>query len=592
MDWIFEITPRMGGATGTAYTNSLLGRGFGAEGILARESIQNSCDALAVQGGTVRIVFKRKELTGMEKIDFMSAASLLNGNMSEHRESLGLPSGNCLSSLSDKTAPLPLLYIQDYGTHGLFGDPHDSASHFFRLLLSLADESRAFQDEASGGSYGFGKSVYSSNSLVRTIIAYSVFDKKHDGVHGRLLGCSYFRSHRINDVSFTGRAWLGVPDVDGVVSPFEDAAAHNFAERLGFDRRQEDETGTSILIVDCPVEIDGLRRSIEDWWWPRLVDNELDIELWDQGLRGSLPRPMLRPELRSFIECYHLACGNVSVTDPKSQKQGEFNRLHDKEIGTYGYAVLSPDALEDDAVQEKVGSVALIRSPKMIVSYMPIGTYGVQSVGVFCANDAIDRYLKLSEPATHDLWDPKSTRLEYDPNSREFVKSVLDRIRTTLRAFSKNALPPVPESKVRPKLLERLLGTLFRPPTKDMGGTGGSTAEPVSIRFVARPHFVVEDSRIKTVGDIEVQLAPKFISDEATVLLEVRCAVVEDENGSKDDVPVRLVCSEVDFESIEGEPGKLRIDLEKESPAFIHIESDPYDPDWTTQLKVSVSQNS
>jgi hypothetical protein len=592
MDWIFEKTPLMGGATGTAYTNPLLGRGFSSEGILAREAIQNSCDALVDRSLKVRVVFKRKKLLGESKAEFMSAASFLNGSMSAHKDVLGLQLGNCLSTAHDKDKALPLLYIHDYGTHGLFGEPHDSNSHFFRLLLSLADESKAFQDESSGGSYGFGKSVYSSNSRIRTIIVYSVFDDKYDGVHARLLGCSYFRSHRVEGVSYSGRAWLGVPVSEGIVTPFEDYAAQDFADRLGFDKRRREETGTSILIIDCPVEIDGLRSSIEEWWWPRLIDDELDVELWDQEMKSVPPRPRSRPELRSFIGCYDLASGSSKTTFQTSQKAGEFNRLHNKEVGTYGYAVLPPDLLENDEVQEKVGTVALIRSPKMVVSYMGVGAYGVPAIGVFCASEDIDRYLKLSEPATHDLWDPKSTRLDsYEPLARDFVKSVVDRIRFTLRAFSKSALPPVPESEIRPKFLERLLGNLFRPPTKGTGGGGGGDFDPVSIRFVRQPHIVVDGDKIKMDSDIEVELAPKFEGTFAEVLLEVRCAVVEDEHGSEDDVPVLVECSDVDYEFIIDKPGVMKISLEKDIPACLHITSEPYDPDWTTQLKILVYKN-
>jgi len=592
-DWVFEKTPEMGGATGEAFTNTLLGSGLKTEGTLAREAIQNSCDAIADPTEKVRVVFHRKKLTGEEKSSFFDASSL-RGSLFERRQELDLRRGNCLSETNNPESPLKLLYISDFGTYGLHGNPHDSKSHFFRLLFALGDGSKARETGGTGGSYGFGKSVYSANSNISTLFAYSVFKEGPDGVRARLMGCSYFKAHSIGDESYTGRSWFGVPNQgESRVSPFENEQAHELACMLGFEKREADQTGTSILIVDCPVEIDELRTSVEDWWWPRIVVDELDIELLDQNLPAAPPRPRIRTELKPIIDCYDLACFRSEPTIAQSQKSGFFNRMHNTDIGSYGYAVLPPDLSGDESMQDRIATVALIRSPKMVVCYMKIGAYGAPCVGVFVADKAIDDHLKLSEPAAHDRWDPDSSRLDdsNDEHAREFVKSTIDRIKMTLRAFSKDALPPVPPSEIRPKLLEKLLGNLFRPLSKGSNNGGGSPAEPITISFAVPPHIRVDGDKLKTASKVEVGLAPDFENDTAEIILEIRCIVIEDEkNDGKEDIPVNVECSDVDNEPVEdSETMSLRVTLDKNFPAVLDIESEPYDPDWTTQLKIQAS---
>ena len=74
------------------------------------------------------------------------------------------------------------------------------SSNFYRLLLSLGDRSEVrLAQGVTGGSYGFGKSVYSSSSAIRTIFAYTRFQAgAGDEEITRVFGCGYFVSHRFN----------------------------------------------------------------------------------------------------------------------------------------------------------------------------------------------------------------------------------------------------------------------------------------------------------------------------------------------------------------------------------------------------------
>src|SRR5205814_1490236 len=160
----------MGGAAGEAYANTLKSPGMHPEHVLAREAIQNSVDA-EIEGEKVLVRFRHKLITGAAKESFIEAAGL--NSIAARSDELELTTPNCLQTLAKARTALSLLYVEDHNAEGLSGDAHDKSSNFYRLLLSLGDRSKARTSKGTGGSYGFGKSVYSSSSAIQTIFAYT-----------------------------------------------------------------------------------------------------------------------------------------------------------------------------------------------------------------------------------------------------------------------------------------------------------------------------------------------------------------------------------------------------------------------------------
>ncbi|MBS1998254.1 MAG: hypothetical protein JSS86_18145 [Cyanobacteria bacterium SZAS LIN-2] len=594
--WVFEQSPEMGGVSGEGFTNPLLGSGMEPAADLAREVIQNSTDA-QVAGEKVRVEMRRVTLTGKEKQAFVKAMGL-DPALTSRRNYFNLPRGSCLETLADAGAPLHLLYIEDYGTCGLYGSPKSRKSHFNRLLLSLGDGSKSTEAEGSGGSYGFGKSACSSNSRIHTIVAYTVFDPAKSGVaaknHARLMGCGYFRGHDHKEVEYTGRAWYGTATDGGKVDPLVDEDAHEYAERLGFKRRDLSERGTSLLIVDCGVDCEMLRDAIEEWWWPRLLDDELglDVALYEQGQRLAPPRPRKRPDLRPFIECFDLAIGR-SMPTGEHQKTAPFNRLYDRHLGNYAYTVVGEEGAKDEKLGEKLGSIALIRRPRMVIEYMNVGgSLPLPCVGTFVAGPDIDNFLKRSEPATHNKWDPKSNRLsELGPEARDIVVKVLQRLKTGLRHFANAAMPQAPTQELRLKSLERLLGNMFKPPTTSSGGGGASPGDPISINFVDQPHIVAEQAGIATKGSFRVSLADEADRPKVKVAVRVKCLVQEDEGVTTEDpIAVTLHSNEVNGSGSVTADGGIVFELERDAKPLFTFKSAAYVRDWTTHVQVHVEE--
>lgn len=587
--WIFEPVGPMGGATGNAFANTLQGAGIPPEAELAREAIQNSCDAAKEGERRVRVDFRIVTLESEPRARFVTALSLGQG-MGERLGQVSLAANNCLAQPS---LPLHLIFVEDYGTVGLYGDPHKRHSHLHRLLLSVGDSTKALAAARSGGSYGYGKSALSLNSRLRTIVAYSAFEPDDTGATARLMGCAYFDAHEFDGYQWTGRGWFGVqrPGPEIVVDPLRDEAAHAWAERLGFRRRDEGEHGTSVLIVDSHAhDHRKLLRGIEDWWWPRLLDQELEVKIEAAG-EQHFAQPKRRSDLLAFIECYSLAVGRAQPAGPH-HKNDRFNRLRGLALGVYSFQVMASDRAEEFP-EEKVGCVAMIRSPKMVVEYAQLGRQTPPAVGVFIADSEIDEILKLSEPPNHDRWDPESRRLEVarpdEDIARDVVRHVAKRLKEQMRRFQAQATPPRPPEERRLRFLERELGAFFRPNLRDGGKTEGEV-DPVEIRFregpAARPSA---SGGLETVAKVAIRLRAEAEDDSSEAIVRVRVPVLEDDHGSEGDfLPVTIESDDADAPDPRKTEPEFPVLLSKNEWLVFSLRSAPYDPSWTTKVEVEV----
>ena len=389
--WVFRRPPTMGGASGEAFTNTVQATGMHPAAVLGRESIQNAVDERDPDAEKVLVRFRLASLTGVDKRKFIEAAKL--GKIVERRDLLDLPELPWL----DGQAPLDLVFVEDFYTTGLDGDPLDPRSRFYRLLLGMGDAGKVhYGQHNTGGSYGFGKAALSSNSGIKTIFAYSRYRDGDGCEHTRLFGCGYFRSHRFKSRDYNGQAWFGrdrdpnASASDQIVDPLTDGEADAMAAQLGFRVREAGDIGTSILIVDTTLEANELKKGVEEWWWPRLIENRLDVEVITPDGSRHVPRPKLRPDLRPFIEAYDIAVGRNQNPTLRRETKKDFRRIAGLELGTCALKVLDmPPENEDYPVDDdRLDSVALIRVPGMVVRYHRRGSPSTPAlVGVFVASD-------------------------------------------------------------------------------------------------------------------------------------------------------------------------------------------------------------
>jgi hypothetical protein len=593
MSWVFQESDPMGGAAGEAYANTLKSPGMPPEHVLAREAIQNSVDA-GVGDSKVMVRFRSKAVVGASKVAFVAAAGL--EGISSRADKLELASPNCLHSLEKSRTPLSLLYVEDHNAEGLSGDPHDKGSNFYRLLLSLGDRSKARSARGTGGSYGFGKSVYSSSSAIQTIFAYTRFRTADGKEVERVFGCGYYASHEYRKINFSGRAWLGTKKkLDGsgrmVVDPLEGAVARKMAQSLGFGLRDEGDRGTTILIVDAAVDLAAIVKGVEDWWWPRLIENKLDVDVIDTEGQVHNPRPRKSESLRPFIDAFDIARQRA---DPKSgaQKFVRLNNLADIPLGTSGFVVVPLTEQGPVVGVERSNTVALIRAPLMVVAYKSFSETAPPVVGAFMAADETDLVLKKSEPPAHDRWDPESTNLRDESGvSKELVSAVLSRIKGGLKRFQSEAAPPAPPKQRRLSILERALGSYFKPQGPGGGSPPDSDASPLHLEFTEQPYAeAAPGGMLRLKSSFTVRLDSKSDEDEVDLRVRIGCPILEDEGQEGDDLGLKVVVQGAKAIVDKEDPLLYRFSLAKGDKIKFKIESEPYDTAWTVRLRPDINR--
>lgn len=589
-NWTFEPTPQMGGAAGEAFTNTLASTGMSRAAVLAREAIQNSVDARQENDGKVLVRFRAQSLKGTEKENFVKAARLQE--IKKHKSELHLQPPNCFEDLDGPDTEIKLLFVEDFYTTGLDGDPFEASSKFHRFLLSLGDGSKVHEEHRTGGSFGFGKSVYSSNSSIATIFAYSRYTDKEGESRSRIFGCAYFCSHKHDNRSYTGRAWFGarqLGDIDKpLVLPLYDDEADKLATKLGFDVRKSDERGLSVLIVDAEVESEQILKGTEDWWWPRLIGGALDVEVISKDGQCSLPRPRSRTELQPFIDAFEVTQRTNPGQTGRSLRK-EFNKHHGRELGVCGFIVL--EKTDDDkwpVPDNRLDSIALIRNPLMVVAYhRPYNTLGSPTVvGVFMASDDIDDMLRASESPAHDRWDVDSSRLrDRNGEQRETVNAVLNRIRSSFRHFQTSASPPPPPRPRRLSFLERSLATFL---SRGKGGVKDGpdpTSAPINLKYEQAPYVeATDDDRLVLRTEFSIRLKPDVSIETTKVRLFVSCPVLED-GQEGESLAIKTYSDDVILESEEANLNAFVIELVHGEHIRIRCESEPYNRLWTVLFR-------
>jgi hypothetical protein len=517
--WEFEVRPKKNAPNTSQFRNALRSAGFTPEERLVREALQNAVDAWNRNPDTpIRVVIEKRILTGPDKTALIKSLGL-GGEPYERKQLFGLPDGNALEAVRDPSVPLPVIQISDFHTVGLGGrwNGAEKGDHFGRLVVQWGNDDKADDDAPSGGSFGFGKTVYAKASRIGTVAYYSVFNPspKTEGAHARFMGFGLSQKHAHNGREYTGFAFYGGPDAESpeTTVPFIDDEAHRVAAQCGIRARSRAELGTTILILDCDLSVPDMVQATEKFWWPRIIRGHLDAAFFDQGTE-SLPRPKSNSLLTPFIKCMHHF--EAGTEDRPKSALDKFNRKtvngKQKNIGT-----LSCIHLEETS--ELANCVALVRQPGMVVNYAQCGSDSYEPcVGLFVAHEDIDKELTYSEPATHEKWDHTEDRLlaKCGPDGEAVVKAVGERIDRSFKGFQREQQPAPPPGGVFPRELGKLLGQFF-------SGVGNTQPRPESEPRPVTIHLhesrVVKSGKSIDIAKIEIGLSEHATEDK------VRCRV-------------------------------------------------------------------
>jgi hypothetical protein len=420
---------------------------YSTEELLAREVVQNSWDAARkyVQDDPnhmFKLRFRFVELGTADSAEFRQRFGLneVGTTLAKAQDS---ESGSAkdiyqpgVESLGSPKQPVRLLYIEDFGAHGLHGNPVGQGkkkSHLYKALYAVGVTSHSSDENVRGGSYGFGKSAFIRASKANMAFAYTAFEPSpNDPVLGstsgeqvtrRLVGATWWSGFTAESsgtklADFTGLGLFSEASsesgegADRHRHPFTDAKADSLAEALFLETRDPSDKaqrGTSLLLVDPIADARLLVQAIEKYWWPALISPEtkdqFSIEVVDFDGAQIAVDPQasldLLPFIQSFQKLHYGFAGSKTATVFLEQTEAYgvgFSQLDEVEL----------DSIADPELQGSNPIVALVRGPRMVISYLvlkkrrPIPVRGVFATR-FNKWD-IDGLLRETEPPTHNRW--------------------------------------------------------------------------------------------------------------------------------------------------------------------------------------------
>lgn len=596
----------------TARRHSLGGTRLSPESRLAREVIQNSVDATLPNKKTSVIIWKQT-LSGQEVVTFRKLIGYEDSDSPFTRlDKLGLKIGNALKQMKSKSSSFSVTLVEDRNTCGLCYDESNGKDRFDELCLAYGQDSTAAAAER-GGSYGFGKGGYEESSDCNMFIVYSVYKPNHNspsdpGSHARLFACATFDGHKVRNTEFKGRALFGIhKQRQGQTEcrPVLDEDAHKIARNLGFLERKPTEYGTSIMIIGSTIEMDVLRTSVEDYWWPRIYSNQLSVELWEDDVPIKSPEPRVREDLKPYLRCYSLV--EEKIPSDEEERLIRFQSVSGSSAKP-GQLALKPLPLSDQDSMDDVESdtdldstVALIRSgPKMVVEYFdPGGRSAANFAGVFLSHPDVEQELHLSEPPAHDSWRPNSQRLSEayaeDPARMEaaqrLVESILNRIKSRTREFRRNLDPaPLPLVVSGSRTLQNMLAKIMSTPNSwsPPPPPQPANANPFNLRIHEGRENL--DGHSKVTANIEISLSDNVPVETAEIVVTVEPYMMMDDDMKKD-ISGIIDLKSVHVDGVKAEIGDnsgIHIIVAKDKTVDLEIESEEFDRDQYVGLEVEV----
>ena len=398
--------------------------------VLIREAAQNSWDARLSEVVPVWFNLDSWVLTTVQR------RVLSNHIFADTPPPATLPLTSCLHASSD----ISVLAISDRGTTGMAGptraDIVTQAGEPRNFVDFLRDVGQPQQRQFAGGTYGYGKAAYYRVSSVKTICVYTRC-MTPNGRESRFTAAALGESFSQNNSRYTGRHWWG-EQRNGIVEPSLNAEADNLAATLGLTVFPNDETGTTIVIVqpqffqptqgeETLTQRQVCLKMVEYillYCWPKMLSHGANPPSMRFGVSWQseelqIPNPTHFPPLQGFVQAMRrMKEPNEPDTPCSSLRHLVKNIASQKPAKHLGVLTLQQSLIlpanpmqssshNNSPFAQLTHHTALMRQPELIVNYVagpaPASPY-VGYAGVFLVDAAVDNIFAASEPPTHDAW--------------------------------------------------------------------------------------------------------------------------------------------------------------------------------------------
>ncbi|WP_313366212.1 hypothetical protein [Microbacterium sp.] len=566
---------RAGDMDGTG-GDRLLGRTeLSALEVLIRETAQNSWDARLHQT-TPRFGIH------LRRVDFRLRADL--NRLFDTSRAPG-------RHHSPEASNIHVLEIYDRGTSGLDG-PTDLSPvtpgkpcNFQDLILKVGVPR---DDGKGGGTYGFGKTAAYAFSEQGTVIFWTRCRTGSGALEHRFVVSAVHDSYVSGGKQYTGRHWWGEGE-DDLVSPIVGQRAREYGERFFARHFKEDETGTSLLILDpqvpVPTKWDSdepdtelrqygdrsaleaafvkeARQAVRQHLWPKLIaapgsstppmpidllvdDRQVDvadattgaIASWGAGL-NAIRAHILNPESKTF------APSGLPVEVHEVTRRGHV-------IGHLAVVrrlrALEGSAPEDDLdpVSEEgtIQRIALMRGlAELVVTTDDWSDHTASPVfdwlAVFKSTEDWDHVFADAEPPAHDMWISNA-----GGETGLVVRAMRNRVRSLLRDIFAVPEPvtvaPLDPSRSGVSGVARMFGMLLPTTSGPVQGDASARTRPRSggRRERRLPMSVAGPKLLETLPDGRQRQQVDFVVNGRGIhAIDISVSIVGDD-GARSEVP-------------------------------------------------------
>lgn len=553
--FVSEPVQHQGGVVADVMSNAIATSAYSQAETFLRETLQNACDQKRDDTSQIKFIVDLFQISGKKKAvfdDFFSEARL------------GRDPLNFSDLKSSKS--FEAMVVADVGTVGLAGpldaSVDESPSNFAGFFFNVG---RQNSDSKSGGSFGLGRTVLTNASDFSTILVYSQFLSKGK-IRRRFMGMSIDGAFSHGGRRYTGRHWFGQePKKDmGLVSPFEDKDAEDYAKVFGMKDYLGDETGFVAMVIgntlisnpESPTlstaqreeMVKTIQKAACVYGWPHMLGSKktrsVDFHFRLDGKNLPDKDPSKMSGISEFVKCYQAL---NSQTDGVETTEIYFSPVGAKKVPTGNLAWLNiPTSQADKELAQEgaipISAIALMRQANFVVKYLDVTQKAdqISTRGVFKSNNEFDADFRKSEPVAHDDWIP--SKLQLKPNSRNPIKQTLENIKENFKGLA--GIRRDLEDGTGSVVLGNLVGRLFdglnltgppKPPRPGTGGSGGGSGGGRNIQVVpvGTPKIVASDvDKYRAVFKFQI-LVPKEETETRKIDFNAY-AILENGNAEKE----------------------------------------------------------
>ncbi len=491
---------------------------------LIRESIQNSLDAVYDRTQPVRVVIETKSMIVAEFLSFFELGKHIQGCIDHfpentNAEEIYAPMLTYMDTCRHNNE-LHYIKVSDFNTKGMPYEERNTNCPFYAFVLSRGVSAK--ENQASGGSFGFGKAAYFNMSRIRTVFVSTMMQGGMTVFEGVASLCTHTYEEEEE-----ARTSMGYYDNNGgnpVVNP----------EKIPTPFKRK-EPGTSIYImgVDKSLQADATKEMIE------AVLRHFWMAIWSKKLVVEIENVEISKEnIESWMEEYFESDIDTAAKSNDHNPRPYFDAVRKAGSDPNRYLLFKDNLPILGQVEFYVNlnpsatdKISYMRKPLMLVYTKKTQTsYGFNGVFI-CTGESGNQVLRKVENPAHDEWKAANWKNKNN-RTEEKGKKALEELQSYLSRKIEEMFSSDESGSINITDLEEYLFV----PEDLASGQPESTPRVQQETMIGRPSGEYKDDGASATTDIkneEPEMEPNQSSQTGHVIIMQSGNVKPSSSGSR-----------------------------------------------------------